>query len=541
LYEKLPKRRYDEFNIISRKLALDSSGRKLINMATGKFLPGRMVKPFYINLSSDGLIAIEEDELRVSAINTFTGEVVFESPIDGFGSIVEFNGVPMVVISPITESDNPEDHYAHVYDLRTKALVGKFASSDLFHSQSALPIPGTSKVILCGRSGLDLVELESGPDRTAVVPKKGYVVTMAVSEDGRLLAAAEENGTIRMYQTSDWLETFVIPGLGRDIDGLCSTERTLFALSTVHGRRFVEEGRAMTWDLKTLNLTTYQKTDNYRLKLNVGGKEVHYDANLAHANETGFAGVDAINPPRTTYRETGVVYRMVCRSVNGLPEQTHIITDYPLSEVGRKSEILSRNGQWYARIDKDCVLQVFRVGSAKPVRKRNLNKYFVNRMIISGWLAISDDGNLVAVGLSFEEADILLFDFKKRSVRELRRSGDTYDSLAFDLPGQRLAAGDAYLNTIVVFDLVGKKKKKRALEAHPGNIRSLHFTSDGEYLASSASDSQILLWDSESYELMATLFSFEADGVSHWIAYTPDGEYNGSEGVEEWFCETENH
>ena len=70
-------------------------------------------------------------------------------------------------------------------------------------------------------------------------------------------------------------------------------------------------------------------------------------------------------------------------------------------------------------------------------------------------------------------------------------------------------------------------------------IRDLLFTPDGKYLVSSGADGQVILWDAESFERRFTLMILSPpdtpDPEAIWIAFTPNGEFNGSSGAETYF------
>lgn len=61
-------------------------------------------------------------------------------------------------------------------------------------------------------------------------------------------------------------------------------------------------------------------------------------------------------------------------------------------------------------------------------------------------------------------------------------------------------------------------------------VRAATFTPDGRYLITAETDGALRVWNFETRELVAQLYTFEQDGQTEWIAITPEGYYSASVG-----------
>jgi serine/threonine-protein kinase len=99
-------------------------------------------------------------------------------------------------------------------------------------------------------------------------------------------------------------------------------------------------------------------------------------------------------------------------------------------------------------------------------------------------------------------------------------------SVAFSPDAQTLASGS--LDQIVrLWDLGGRQSGERSmvkLKEHPGVVRLVLFTPDGNYLVSVGSQGQAILWDTHTYERIRK-WSMPASPMVCSVALTFDGRY----------------
>ena len=61
-------------------------------------------------------------------------------------------------------------------------------------------------------------------------------------------------------------------------------------------------------------------------------------------------------------------------------------------------------------------------------------------------------------------------------------------------------------------------------------VAAATFTPDGRYLITAETDGALRVWNFETRELVAQLYTFEQDGQTEWLAITPEGYYSASAG-----------
>ena len=146
------------------------------------------------------------------------------------------------------------------------------------------------------------------------------------------------------------------------------------------------------------------------------------------------------------------------------------------------------------------------------------------------------DAGVLAVGRSDGGLEV----WKPGAARpqSIGRLGGEVKAIAFSPDGRWLAAaGDHPRITLVETDkpdrtipLATIPGERRLQPHHSEMITALAFWPDGKRLASASLDSTIRLWDLERRTLVGTLASLD-DGAQ-WVAYTPDGIFDGSRAAE---------
>ena len=137
--------------------------------------------------------------------------------------------------------------------------------------------------------------------------------------------------------------------------------------------------------------------------------------------------------------------------------------------------------------------------------------------------SFSPVNNQLAIG---RESNVEIIDADKGKIIKTLEGHKLYVvSVAFSPDGSKIASG-SFDSTIKIWD-VKTGKCLRTLKGHDYFVKSVDYSPDGRFLLSGSWDSTMKLWNPKTGKLLATMINFY-DG--NWIAYTPEGFFDGSKG-----------
>jgi WD40 repeat protein len=146
-------------------------------------------------------------------------------------------------------------------------------------------------------------------------------------------------------------------------------------------------------------------------------------------------------------------------------------------------------------------------------------------------LAFAPDGKTLAT--ANQSGPLRLWDCATGlMIWEINAHSGEIKQLAFSPDGRILASGGT--DGAIQFLQPHNGTISRTLSAHTANVNSLSFSRDNRLLASGGADGALHIWDVAQGKLLVTrimlLTGFAT--VPSWIAFTPQGYYDGAPGIE---------
>jgi WD40 repeat protein/serine/threonine protein kinase len=135
-------------------------------------------------------------------------------------------------------------------------------------------------------------------------------------------------------------------------------------------------------------------------------------------------------------------------------------------------------------------------------------------------LALSADGRLLAVAGTTGE--VHLIDQSSSQRRQLTTKGKRWSilSLAFSPDGSRLASGDA-AGSVHVYDVESGAELRTFESEYTGDAACVRFSPDGKLLLAAVPPSRVVIWDANEGALVDTL---DAENPIERVALSPDGQ-----------------
>jgi len=416
----------------------------------------------------------------------------------------------------------------------------------LCHSD-LLTLKGHTNIVNCVALSPDGKRLASASDDQTVkvwdatsgqemLTLKGHtngVNAVAFRPDGKRLASASEDGTVKVWDASSGQETLTLKGHSSPV-------RTV-AFSP-DGKRLAsasEDGKVKVWDagngLETLTLKGHEE-DVSSVAFSPDGKQLAsagvdqtvkvWDATtgeelLALRGHTNWIASVAFSPDGKRLASAG--WQQTIKVWDTTSGQEVLTLSGHTNAYGVYAVAFSPDGKRLASASNDQTVKLWDAttgqetltlkGHSGPVRS----------------VAFSADGKRLAS--ASEDQTVKVWDaMSDQEALTLKGHTNVVWSVAFSPDGKRLASA-SFDQTVKVWDATSGQGTL-TLTGHSRPIRTVTFSPDGKWLASGSGDHTVKVWDAMSGQETLTLHGHTSAIWS--VAFSPDGKRLASAGGKAW-------
>ncbi len=367
------------------------------------------------------------------------------------------------------------------------------------------PISADGTVILAGDSseGEDALDIwDTNSDRRVGKPLVGHTDAVhgySVSPDGRLLATASFDGSVRLWDTSTG-EPVGEPFLGH-------AGRVLFAVFSPDGQSLATgatDSKVMLWDVAThtqlgaplighsnwVRVAEFSDDGQTLATGDDNGQVLLWDLRREKwlRGHTDRVRSLALSPDQQTLVTSGFDKRLIVWDAAALTQRQVIETPHEHAII---SVEFSPDGKIFVSVDAGGNILFWDVAAWQP--RYPLQQVTPETVLID--LAFSPDGARLAAG-AFDGV-VRLWDVQTGEL--LRDPIPAYTtgwalSVSFDSTGDLLATGGAD-GVVKLWDVASRKQVGEPLVGHSNRVTDLAFSPDGKAIVSASSDSTVRFWN----------------------------------------------
>ncbi|MEG4628967.1 CHAT domain-containing protein [Microcoleus sp. AR_TQ3_B6] len=322
---------------------------------------------------------------------------------------------------------------------------------------------------------------------------EGSVTDVSFSPDGKMLASAGVDGTVRLSDLH-----------GKELIkfGVMSEERVRNIYFSPDGRLLAtggEDGTTKLWDLKGKLIREFpkQKEGVFNITFSPNGKTIATGSGDGMVRLWSWEGklLKEFSTHNTSKNKKvwGISFSPDGKTIaTGSGDRTAKLWDLNgklLSEFkGHKDTVFSvsfsPNGQKLATASMDSTVKLWDL-NGKELREFSGHKDWVFSV------TFSPDGQNLATGS--KDGVVRLWDLNGKILKEFKGHNDSVRSVIFS-PNGKLLASAGYDNTVRLWDLQYRPPLTE-FKGHKGEVWSVSFSPDGESLATAGADGTVRLWD----------------------------------------------
>jgi WD40 repeat protein len=383
-------------------------------------------------------------------------------------------------------------------------------------------------------------------------PVNSSITSLAISPSGTRIICSSGNAMATVWDAKDGKNIFQLKGRlwpASDID--INTNGNYIGIGT-------DEGSIIVWDTQTGQVV---KNINYLSERNLTHDDYYYGAyiikiifshndkyiasitgsiiniwDINNGNRTNI--VIDMNMLRYNYQVRSIIFnkeisKLMLAAVSLAKADEDQINVYtwdlrdgtkvfdrilPLKIFNRVRFLeLCRSGSWLLLGDDSSII-IFDLSSDKEIWRYKYEKSFARTGIIS-----TDEKNII-LGMNDNTA-IIIDKQSGKKVLTLEGNNEPVEYVAFNPDGKKAITGSLF-GSVFVWD-IQKEKIIHSFKCNRLGITAIAFHPDNQHVIIGCRDGLNQLWNISTGQLVLNIMSL-SDG--DWVAYTPDGRYDGSEG-----------